>query len=178
MNVQIRDADALESIKTASLRRYLQSSGWSYGGCWGTWATIHVKEHRGRMREVLTPLREDASDYAESMAEALSALSEVEERPQPDIFRDLQGEESEPSEKRKGNNAMKWTEVKHKDYTGWKSKTEKRTYIIGQIKNSSFFLSTESRDIGYARSVLEAMKMAEEFEAEYDSFIEKRETVR
>ena len=47
MNVQIRDADALESITTASLRRYLQSSGWSYGGCWVTRATIHVKEHRG-----------------------------------------------------------------------------------------------------------------------------------
>ena len=90
MNVQIRDADALESIKTASLRRYLQSSGWSYGGCWVTWATIHVKEHRGRMRKVLTPLRENVSDYADSMSEALSVLSEVEERPQPDIFSDLQ----------------------------------------------------------------------------------------
>lgn len=33
------------------------------------------------MREVLTPLREDASDYAEFMAEALNVLSEVEERP-------------------------------------------------------------------------------------------------
>ena len=175
MNVQIRDADALESITTSSLRRYLQSSGWSYGGCWGTWATIHVKEHRGRMREVLTPLRDDASDYAEFMAEALSALSEVEERSQPDIFRDLQREEPEPSEKRKGNNTMKWTEVKHKDYSSWKSKTEKRTYIIGPVENLSFFIRTERRVIGYARSVLEAMKMAEEFEAEYDSFIEQEE---
>ena len=33
------------------------------------------------MREVLTPLREGASDYAEFMAEALNVLSEVEERP-------------------------------------------------------------------------------------------------
>lgn len=37
----------------------------------------------------------------------------------------------------------------------------------------SFFLRTEMRIIGYARSVMEAMKMAEEFEAEYDSFIKQ-----
>ena len=79
MNVLIRDADALESITTASLRRYLQSSGWHYEGCRGTRATIHVKEHQGRMREVLTPLREDGSEYAEFMAETLNVLSEVEE---------------------------------------------------------------------------------------------------
>lgn len=51
---------------------------------------------------------------------------------------------------------MQWTEVKHKNYTSWKNKTEKRTYVIGPVENLSFFLRTENREIGYARSVLEA----------------------
>lgn len=91
MKVLIRDRDAMASVKTLNLRSYLQSGGWENGGTWGERATIHSKEHGGRTWEVLVPLRDTVSDYAESMAEAVAVLSAVEERSQLDVFRDVQG---------------------------------------------------------------------------------------
>lgn len=91
MKVQIRDRDAMASVKTLNLRSYLQSGGWERGGNWGERATIHSKEHGGRTWEILVPLRDTVSDYAESMAEAVAVLSAVEERSQLDVFRDVQG---------------------------------------------------------------------------------------
>lgn len=91
MKVQIRDRDALSSLTTLNLRSYLESQGWADGGFWGKRASIHAKEHGGRSWEVLVPLRDTASDYAESMAEAVAVLAAVEERSQLDVFRDLQG---------------------------------------------------------------------------------------
>lgn len=91
MKVQIRDRDALSSLTTLNLRSYLESQGWADGGFWGKRASIHAIEHGGRSWEVLVPLRDTASDYAEAMAEAVAVLAAVEERSQLDVFRDLQG---------------------------------------------------------------------------------------
>ena len=91
MKVEIRDRDAMLSLKTLNLRSYLQSAGWADGGFWGERATIHTKEHGGRSWEILVPLRDTVADYAEAMAEAVAVLAAVEERSQLDVFRDLQG---------------------------------------------------------------------------------------
>ena len=91
MKVQIRDRDAMASLTTLNLRSYLKSQGWADGGLWGKRASIHAIEHGGRSWEVLAPLRDTASDYAESMAEAVAVLAAVEERSQLDVFRDVQG---------------------------------------------------------------------------------------
>lgn len=91
MKVEIRDRDAMASLKTLHLRSYLQSRGWDSGGFWGERATIHIKEHGGRNWEILVPLRDTVADYAEAMAEAVAVLAAVEERSQLDVFHDLQG---------------------------------------------------------------------------------------
>ena len=90
MNVQIRDRDALESLTAANLRTYLEAHGWADAGRWGERpVVIYSKEQDGRKWEVLVPLRDTASDYAESMAWAVTTLSEAEDRSQLDVFHDL-----------------------------------------------------------------------------------------
>ena len=91
MKVEIRDRDAMASLKTLHLRSYLQSRGWDSGGFWGERATIHIKEHGGRNWEILVPLRDTVADYAEAMAEAVAVLAAVEERSQLDVFPRLAG---------------------------------------------------------------------------------------
>ncbi len=95
MKVQIRDKEALESLTTANLRAYLESQGWTDVRRWGQRADIHSKEASGRLWEIAIPLREDTSDYAEIMAEAVTTLAEAEDRSQLDVFYDLSGADSE-----------------------------------------------------------------------------------
>ena len=89
MKVQIRDREALASLKTSNLRSYLQSRGWADAGVWGERATVHVKEYAGRDWEILLPLRDTVADYAEVMAETVEILATVEGRSQLDVFDDL-----------------------------------------------------------------------------------------
>ena len=89
MKVQIRDKEALESLTTTTLRTYLKLQGWTDVRRWGKRAEIHSKESSGRLWEVAIPLRDDCSDYAEFMAEAVTALAEAEDRSQLDVFYDL-----------------------------------------------------------------------------------------
>ena len=89
MKVQIRDKDALESLTTANLRAYLETHGWVDVRHWGERGTIHSKEQCGKLWEIAIPNREDCSDYAEFMAEAVTTLAEAEDRLQPDVFYDL-----------------------------------------------------------------------------------------
>lgn len=95
MKVQIRDREALESLTTANLRAYLESQGWTNVRRWGQRADIHSKEANDRLWEIVIPLREDTSDYAEIMAEAVTTLAEMEERSQLDVFHDLAGKGSD-----------------------------------------------------------------------------------
>ena len=90
MKVQIGDRDALESLTAAVLRAYLEANGWSDAGHWGERPiVIYSKELDARKWEVLVPLRDTASDYAESMAWAVATLAEAEDRSQLDVFGDL-----------------------------------------------------------------------------------------
>ena len=90
MKVQIRDRDALESLTAANVRAYLKGHGWADAGHWGDRPiVIYRKEQDGRKWEVLVPLRDTASDYAESMAWAVTTLAEAEDRSQLDVFYDL-----------------------------------------------------------------------------------------
>ena len=90
MKVQIRDREALSSLLLSSLRAYLKSHGWSDDGPWGGGrATMYLKEHEGCTRDILVPVQEAIGDYAESMAEIVAILAEVEERSQLDVFYDL-----------------------------------------------------------------------------------------
>ena len=104
MKVQIRDKEALESLTTANLRSYLEAEGWDDVRRWGEWATIHSKNQEGKLWEIAIPLREDASDYAEFMAEAVTTLAEAEDRSQLDVFYDLadQAAGTEAMDNRKG----------------------------------------------------------------------------
>ena len=109
MKVQIRDRDALESLTTANLRAYLEEHGWADAGRWGERpVVIYSKEQDGRKWEVLVPLRDTASDYAESMAWAVNTLAEAEDRSQLDVFYDLANPivGTVPQGNRKGDNEM------------------------------------------------------------------------
>ena len=90
MLVRIQDRAALSSLSIVSLKAYLVSRDWKNVGPWGQRpATVYAKEHAGRTWEVLLPTRDTVADYAESMAECVSALAAVEDRSQLDVFYDL-----------------------------------------------------------------------------------------
>ena len=91
MKVEIRDKDALMSLTSLNIRSYLQSRGWDEAGRWGDRATVHSKETSGNLWEILIPIRDVISDYAEFMAEAISTLAESEDRSQLDVFNDVAG---------------------------------------------------------------------------------------
>jgi len=90
MLVQIQDRKALNGIPIVNLRSYLQSRGWINLGPWGDRpAIIFGKEQAGRNWEVLIPTRDTVADFAESMAESIAVLAEVEDRSQLEVVQDL-----------------------------------------------------------------------------------------
>ena len=90
MLVQIRDRKALATLPIVNLRSYLTSRGWENAGRWGERpATIYTIEQAGRSWEVLLPIRDTIADYAESVAEIVAVLSNVEERSQLDVFYEI-----------------------------------------------------------------------------------------
>ena len=111
MKVEIRDRDALESLTAAGLRAYLEANGWSDAGHWGERPiVIYSKEQDARRWEVLVPLRDTASDYAESMAWAVATLADAEERSQLDVFGDLTNwsiDRAQPANHREAHNVPK-----------------------------------------------------------------------
>ena len=89
MKVQIRDKEALDSLTVGNLRAYLDAHRWGNERPWGTWATILCKEERGKTWEVSVPNEVGGLLYAESVAEIIATLAEVEDRSQLDVFYDL-----------------------------------------------------------------------------------------
>ena len=90
MLVQIRDRKALATLPLVNLRSYLNSRGWQDTGPWGNRpATVFVREEDGNTRELLLPLRDTIADYAESVAESIAVLAEVEKRSQLDVFHEI-----------------------------------------------------------------------------------------
>lgn len=92
MLAQIQDREELSSLSIVSFKTYLLSRGWKEEGPWGKRpATIFTKEQAGRTWEILLPVRDTIADYAESMADSITVLAEVEKRSQLDVFYDLKG---------------------------------------------------------------------------------------
>ena len=89
MRVQIRDKEALGSLTPENLRAYLESQGWGNDRPWGQWGTILSKEQKGKLWEIVIPLRDEGYGYAEFMGLMVATLADAEERSQLDVFYDL-----------------------------------------------------------------------------------------
>ena len=89
MRVQIRDKEVLESLTPENLRAYLESQGWGNERPWGQWGKILSKEQKGKLWEIVIPLRDEGYGYAEFMGLMVATLAEAEDRSQLDVFYDL-----------------------------------------------------------------------------------------
>ena len=89
MRVQIRDKEALGSLTPENLRAYLESQGWGNDRPWGQWGTILSKEQKGKLWEIVVPLRDEGYGYAEFMGLMVATLAEAEDRSQLDVFGDM-----------------------------------------------------------------------------------------
>lgn len=87
MKVRIIDKAALSAIQPAAMRAYLEASGWVGGWTWGQTSEVFV--HRGTGRKLLVPVRADLGDYASVMSDILGALSEVEDRSELLVYKDI-----------------------------------------------------------------------------------------
>lgn len=90
VRLDIRDSDALATLRSANLHSYLQATGWTDNGPWGGGrATQYLKGLGKDAHVILVPTIVDTVDYASRMYDAVSTLSIVEERSQLDVFCDL-----------------------------------------------------------------------------------------
>lgn len=89
MNVQIRDAAALERVYPTALRAYLADRGWVHQSTWRNRIMVWAKEQGGRTHEALVPLHELTGVYAVRIAELVELLSTIEERSQLEVYYDL-----------------------------------------------------------------------------------------
>lgn len=108
MRVQIRDKEALGSLAPENLRAYLESQGWGNDRPWGQWGTILSKEQKGKLWEIVIPLRDEGYGYAEFMGLMVATLAEAEDRSQLDVFYDLTNSTNgtTASSNHKGDNKM------------------------------------------------------------------------
>ena len=130
MRAQIRDKEAMESLRTANLRAYLEAQGWNNAGPWGHWATIYNRERNGKLWKIAVPSQEDGSDYAESMAWAVTTLAEAEDRSQLDVFHDLLNADVDMTAQANDKGAGKKTNV-------WCVRAEKGEYT-GQFVDGEY----------------------------------------
>ena len=91
MNVQIKDAAALRQVSPKMLHSYLETKGWNYQETYRERAGIWAMEYDGESVEILAPFSDISYRYAVRIAEAITVLSEVEERSQLDVYYDLLG---------------------------------------------------------------------------------------
>ena len=167
MKVQIRDKEALQSLTTANVRAYLESQGWTDVRRWGQRADIHSKQANGRLWEIVIPLREDTSDYAEIMAEAVTTLAEAEDRSQLDVFYDLEGAGSQVTAQanRKGDGRMAtadlgrlervalrdiWT-TEAQDFTPWLAQPENLA-VLSETLNMDLETAGQEESVGLFRA--------------------------
>ena len=92
MDAKITDSVALRRITPAMMRAYLQTQGWTQQEIWQGRIVVWSKEQGDEeVREILAPLREHSDVYAMRMSEAVTTISEIEERSQLDVYYDLIG---------------------------------------------------------------------------------------
>ena len=123
MRVQIRDKEALGSLTPENLRAYLESQGWGNDRPWGQWGTILSKEQKGKLWEIVIPLRDEGYGYAEFMGLMVATLAEAEDRSQLDVFYDLANADADmtarANDKAAGKMANVWCVRAEKgQYTG------------------------------------------------------------
>ena len=108
MKVEIHDREALGALSLMSLLSYLKSHEWMDNGPWGMGlANLYLKEHGGRTYHIFVPVRDTLADYAQAMAEAVEAISAVEERSELDVYYDLAGATADVIRMRAPNGASK-----------------------------------------------------------------------
>ena len=95
LDVQIRDTNALGKIPLSALNAYLESSGWERVENWQDRMIVWACESGEQREEVLTPIHESSSAYANRVSELVSSLSAWESRSQVDIYLDLMAAKSD-----------------------------------------------------------------------------------
>ena len=89
MNVHIRDSAALSRVTPPLLRRYLEIHEWTREDTWQGRITVWSTMHNDQRRQILMPLMELSDTYPVRMSEAVSTLSEVEDRSELDVYNEL-----------------------------------------------------------------------------------------
>lgn len=79
--------EELERLTPENVTRYLASKGWRQAGDLNGRATIW--ELGRRDSEVVVPVSDRFRDFPQRMYEVVQTLAEVEERPEPDVFRSI-----------------------------------------------------------------------------------------
>ena len=167
MKVQIRDKEALESLTVANLRAYLEAHEWGNERPWGTWATIVCKEERGKIWEVAVPNEAGGILYAESVAEIIATLAEMEERSQLDVFYDLEGAGSKVTAQsnHKGDGSMTTAEMgrlervalrdiwttEAQDFTPWLALPENLA-VLSETLNMDLETAGQEESVGLFRA--------------------------
>ncbi|MGH4010423.1 MAG: hypothetical protein ACRDTH_20055 [Pseudonocardiaceae bacterium] len=78
----------MAGIDPAGIVAYLLASGWREAGSYGR-AAIWTRTVDGAEAEVLVPVSAELRDYATRLAELVSTLTTVEQRPAADVLQDL-----------------------------------------------------------------------------------------
>lgn len=89
MKIDIPAHEIASSLPLRSVLSYLRSDGWRKVGPWGDLAVIYAKDIGGRECQVLLPLGDSLSDYADVMERLVTVLAEVQERSEIEVFADL-----------------------------------------------------------------------------------------
>ena len=121
INVQIRDAAALERVYPTALRAYLADRGWVHQSTWRNRIMVWSKEQGGRTHEALVPLHELTGVYAVRISELIELLSGIEERSQLDVYYDLLGARADVIRLRplRGGARTGWSLEESADLLGW-----------------------------------------------------------
>ncbi|MEV5710146.1 hypothetical protein [Actinoallomurus sp. NPDC052274] len=90
LKVTIRDKRAAEGITPDHMSRYLTKHQWTRKRCWDNSGELWY--HPAKDVDVFVPLQEEFVDYAERVADFLSALAEVEDRSALAVMLDLTGD--------------------------------------------------------------------------------------
>jgi len=88
MKVNIRDADAIGSLRPEEVAAYLRASAWILQKSSPT-SSLWTRDFEGQQFEVLLPQDQSFRDFALRMGELLQTLAIAEARSQADVYADL-----------------------------------------------------------------------------------------